>query len=332
MKTTPSVTALRKMVNFVFLAVALFGAGASTVAAQRPVTVRLFPESIIESERIQLGNISSITGEPDAVERLSTVSLGYAPNPGMTREISREQITLAINAAGFSEKEIVVKSEPMVLVRRAGQILQGTAVRDEVENSLLARFRNENVDARIVRIDLPVSFQIPVGEVELRAKSSAVRNLFAPFSIPVEVRVDGNLVRTFAVTAEIEVFADVLVAVKDLAAGTQISETDVRVEKVRLERAASKYLRDTTVLHGVSAAREMRSGTALTVDAVAPVAVIKPGDPVRIEANTGALKIIVNGEARAAGRIGERIAVRNTQTGSILQAFVVDKGIVKLTL
>ncbi len=70
----------------------------------------------------------------------------------------------------------------------------------------------------------------------------------------------------------------------------------------------------------------------LFADSIAAATVIKLGDPVRIEASYGRIKIVVNGEARANGRIGERIAVKNKDSGVLMQAIVIDQGLVKVVI
>jgi flagella basal body P-ring formation protein FlgA len=305
----------------------LFG-GSAVLEAQAQATVTVNPETTIEGDRITLGGISSVTGKKETAEKLNRISLGYAPNIGMSREIRREQIVLAVNAAGFSD--VVLESPANVLVRRFGQDVDESALRGAVETALLSNLREQNVQAKLVRLDVLRGVQVPAGSVDLRVNVSAIRNLFAPFSVPIEIRVDGRLVRTFAVTAEVEAFASVLVAGKDLSPGTVVTDRDVRIEKVRIDRPVTAYLRDTRILRGVAAARAVRTGLPLTSDVLVLVTVIKPGDPVRIEVGTEKLRIVVNGEARAAGRIGDRIAVKNSQTGTILQAYIVEKGVVKV--
>lgn len=315
-------------ITITFLAVMFCGSAA--VRAQ--TVVRIFPETSIEDDRVMLGAISTIEGESSAVKRLGSISLGYAPNVGMTREIRREQILLAIRTAGFSETDAKVESPAVILIRRPGQIVSESLIRETIEKEFFTKLRSENVEARLTRLSVPPNIQIPVGQIELRVNSSSVRNLFMPFSVQVEIRVNGTLFRTFAATCEIEAYADVFRATKDLGAGASLGEGDLRRENVRIDRPVSNYVRDLNALRGAALTRGVWNGAALTRDSIAAVAVIKPGDPIRIEAGTGRMKIVVNGEAKASGRIGDRIAVKNSQTGTILQAFVVDKGIVKVGL
>jgi flagella basal body P-ring formation protein FlgA len=156
--------------------------------------------------------------------------------------------------------------------------------------------------------------------------------MFAPFSVPVTVRSDGRVIRTFPAQVELEAFADVLVTIRNLPTRSPISLEDVRVERRRLTRPLSNYLVQTAKFNGTKLTRDLRAGSEITTDSIVSVAVIKSGDLVHIEAQAGNAKIMLLGEAMAAGRIGDRIAVKNSQTGASIQATVVDQGKVKVSL
>lgn len=301
-----------------------------SIAAQSKATVRVAPETTVEIDRIELGAIAQISGDLEKCERLKKISLGYAPNVGMTREIAFGQIVLALDAAGFSESEITLNCPEKILVRRAGQEISQTQIRDAIEKSVLNQFSENKVEARITRLDTPAKIQAPIGKIEIRANALSVRNLFEKFSLPVEIRVDGKLFRTLAATVEIEAFAEIFVAAKDLSANAKITESDVRLEKRRLEKPIQNYLRDAEKLRGVMLMKNIANGVEITIDSFISAVVIKSGDTIRIEARSGNLKLIVTGTARSSGKIGDRIAVKNSQSGAIIQAIVVDEGLVKI--
>lgn len=301
-----------------------------TVSAQNKITVRVSSETIVESDRIELGKLAQISGESDKSERLKNISLGYAPNVGMTRELNRGQIILAISAAGFSASEIVLETPSKIVVRRAGQEVSPIQIREAVEKSILNQFSIDKITAQIARLDVPEKIQVAVGKLEIRVNVSGVRNLFARFSLPIEIRVDNKTVRRLAATLEIEASAEVFVAAKDLSANAKIGETDVRLERRRLEKPLTNYLRETEKLRGAMLIKNVASGAEITTDFFIAGVVIKSGDSVRIEAQSGNLKITISGEARSSGKIGDRIAVKNLQSKAILQAVVMDEGLVKV--
>ena len=317
--------------HFVLAVLSLFLLS-SAISAQANLTIRVAAESSLDGDRVRLGDISQISGGPNDVKRAAEISLGLTPNIGATRQISRQEIVLALMAAGLPAAHISSDSPPLILIRRSGQEVSADQIRHEIERAIASRFSTEEIEVRIARLDLPGSVQVPKGKVEIRVKFSAVRNLFARFFLPVEIRVDGKIAQSLAPTVELEAFANVLVAARDLSTNAKLSETDVRLEKRRLEHPIETYTFDPTKLRGVQLTKNLPSGEELTTNSFISGVVIKYGDPVRLEARYGELKILVNGEARSSGKIGDRIAVRNLQSGTIVQAIIVDEGIAKVIL
>ena len=309
----------------VFLAVVICLFAAFAASAQNKILIRVAAEVTIENDRVTLGNIAGI---PEG--RLGSISLGYAPNIGMGREISRAQILLAISAAGFSESDFVLESPPKIVIHRTGQHVSEKQIRETVERTVFGLLPGSQVEARIVRLEVPPRILVPAGKLEIRANVAGIRNLFARFSVPVEIRVDNKIVRTFAANIEIEATAYVAVAAKDLAGQAKLSETDVRFEKRRLIKPLASYALDARALRGAMLVKNIPAGSEITSDLFVAGVVIKYGDTVRLEAVSGTLKVTISGEARSAGKIGDRIAVKNLQSGAILQAFVVDEGVARV--
>jgi flagella basal body P-ring formation protein FlgA len=309
----------------------------ANVFAQGKLAIHIPAETTVAADQIALGDIAEISGgETSAAShsaaRARQISLGFSPRVGAMREIGRANILLALAAAGFNESDLALDIPAKVLVKRAAQVLSQNALREAVEKAILPPFEAENVSARIVKLELPGSVDLPTGSVEVRVVNfSGVTTFLAPTVLSLELRVDGKVLRRVPVNVEVEASADVLVLDHNGLAGARLSAADVRVEKIRLERSLSSYLRSPASLAGKKLLKNLSASTPLTTDAIAADTVIKAGDTVSIIArSSGGMQISITGEARAGGRIGDRIAVKNTQSGVILQAQVIDEGLVKL--
>lgn len=304
---------------------------ASTEAlAQKRLSVTIPAEVSLEGPTVELGAIASINGPAESARRIGAVSLGYAPNIGAFRVIRRDQIKLGINAAGFSETEVTVESPDIVIVRRTGRSIAGSTVKAAIESLMVKTFSSTDVEVRFLRLEVPESTTVPVGAVELVPDASGVRNLFAPFSIPIQIRINGLQYKTISAAVEIEAFANALVASSEIPADSTITARDVHTERIRLTQPLSGFIRDPSALHGKILSRLVRAGEPVRNELLIGVAMIKQGDIVKIETETAGLNIVVTGEARSAGKIGDRIAVRNQQSGAIIQAVVIDTGRVKV--
>lgn len=301
-----------------------------SISAQNKIVVRIASETTIENDRIDLGKIAQISGKDNKIERLKLISLGYAPSVGMMRELTKDRINLAISAAGFSAAEFTLESPAKIIVRRSAQTIGDDILREAVEKTVAEQLKTEGVVFKIVRLDLPAKVEIPSGEVSVRADFGNAQNIFTPFSIALEIQVDKKVVRRVSVMMQIEAYADVLVAAKDLTIGGKVSASDVKIENLLLQKPLTNYLRNPETLRGLSLTKSLSAGTALTTDSIIAGAVIKIGDLVQVQAQSENLKIIINGEARANGKIGDRISVKNQASGAILQAIVMDEKTVKV--
>lgn len=294
-------------------------------------TVRVQAESTARRDSLTLGDIADVqTNEPELAIQLRAIALGYAPQVGAVRELTKQKIALAISAAGFSQEVVDMEAPAVTLVRREAQTVDPVLVRQTVERSLVASLPSVGTTARLTRLDLPSHIEVPTGLVELRASVSASTSLFNPFPVAIEFRVDGRLFKRLSTTAQAEAFAPVMVAARDLGVKTRLREGDFKVELKPLLRNPSLYLSEPTRLRGASLVHSLAPGEAITLDALIADIVVKPGDPVRIVGQSGALTILVMGEARAAGHVGDRIQVKNLQSGLLFQAVIVDEGVVSV--
>lgn len=301
------------------------------VFAQGKVVISVSAETTIETDRVTLGDIAKFSGSGTAAaKRLETISLGYAPGVGMTRELFKDRILLSITAAGLSKNDFLLNAPPKIIVRRSAQVVGQSLFKETVEKAVLANFQSENISTKVVRLDLPANIDLPSGKIDVRANLANVNNFFSPFSVSLEVRVDDQVVKRISATVQVEATTEVLVAAKDLITGGKITGIDVKKETRRLERPLGNYLRDEKNLRGMVLLKNLPAGSEITTDAVAAGYVIRGGDMVRIVGESGRMEIIISGEARSSGRIGDRIAVKNSQSGTILQATVVDEGLVKV--
>jgi flagellar basal body P-ring formation protein FlgA len=294
-------------------------------------TVSVAAEVVARGERLTLGEVAEVKGGGQGVvTRLRQVALGYAPGVGLVRELTREQIALALAAAGFTESSVRLDAPAVTSIRRASQVVDSALLREAVERAALADLQSRGATARLARLDLPPKIEVPAGEVEARASLGSVRDIYAPFTVFVDLWMEGRVVRRFGATAQVEAYAPILVAARPLAAKTRLREEGVRVEVRRLTKPLAAYLRDAKKLGGLAVRAAVAEGEAITQDLLVAEFVVKPGDQVRVVGASGKVQIAVSGEARSAGRVGDRVQVKNLQSGNLLQAVVEDEGLVRV--
>jgi flagella basal body P-ring formation protein FlgA len=250
------------------------------------------------------------------------------------RELTRAQVVMALAAAGFNEADVQLDAPDVVIIKRASQQVDLTLVRDAVERATLGDLQANGATARLARLDLPPMIEVPAGKVEARAAMANVRDLYAPFTVFIELWMEGRIVHRLSATAQVEAFAPVLVAARTLAAGTRLRPDAVTTAVRRLNRPLTSYVLDPGRLRGMAVREAVARGEAITTELMLAEYVVKPGDQVRVVGESSdvptKVQIVVNGEARTAGRVGDRVQVKNLQSGNLLQAVVVDEGLVRV--
>jgi flagella basal body P-ring formation protein FlgA len=318
---------------FVVCLLVLFGLRpAPTVLAStesKVATVVVKSEISVKSDRFTLGDIADVRATlPQFSTRLREIALGYSPQVGAIRELTRQRLQLAIAGAGIAADLVELSTPPIIKVRRQSQRVDQLVIRKAVETSLFDTFKSMGAEAHISSLDLPAEIEVPMGNLQVRASAASAQNLLAPFPVGLELVVDGQVVKRLAVAAQVEAFAEVVVASHDLSPGKRLTPEDFTSEKIRLDLNPRLYVTDKSTLKGKSLAYPVKQGQPLTTRDLVSDLVVKPGDSVRIQGESVALKLIVMGEARGSGRIGDRVLVKNLQSGLMFQAVIVDEGLV----
>jgi len=120
-----------------------------------------------------------------------------------------------------------------------------------------------------------------------------------------------------------------LMAVDDLKPGSVIQSQQVRSETIDGFPVATKTGPLTPErVAGLTSLRLIPAGSEIRSDnLVRPLDVLR-GDLVQVHVVLGKARLSLNGRAESAGRVGEMIAVRNTESNRVFQARVESKGAV----
>lgn len=125
-----------------------------------------------------------------------------------------------------------------------------------------------------------------------------------------------------------EVTALVVVAATDVPANRALSEDDLAQERRRLTDMAEAVSTLKAVV-GQSSTRALRTGQVVLPNFLALPILVKRGDSVTIRARSGAVEVNAAGEALEPGRRGDFIRVRNSSTGKVIRARVLNSGMVE---
>lgn len=137
---------------------------------------------------------------------------------------------------------------------------------------------------------------------------------------------EGGWQREWVVRATVT--ALVVVAARDVPANRELTAEDLAVERRRVtDLAGAVTLPEDAVAQ--SSSRTLRTGQALhTRWLVAPM-LVRRGDSVTILARNAGIVVSAAGEAMENGRASQIVRVRNSTTGKVIRARVLEEGLVE---
>ena len=170
------------------------------------------------------------------------------------------------------------------------------------------------------------------GEPEIRVRRASARPLRGPTVLRVGIDVSGQTQRAMSVTADIRHMRPVLVASRMLRRGEALTLDLVESVECDITQLRHGYFYEVEALRDMQTRRSLMAGNVLTRNHVELIPVIHRGDEVVLVARSNMLAVSARGEAMQEGGIGERIRVKNSDSGKVIYGQIVDASTIRVGL
>lgn len=240
--------------------------------------------------------------------------LGYAPLPGLERRLTRREL----EAAADMRESKGALPDSICVIRAAGK-LAVPAITEAMRRSLPA-----DADVEILR---GPDWPLPAGRLEfprhgLRAAGEGGvyhwRGRLVPHA--------GGRSSPVPVTVRIRLVRPVLVAERDVEAGSVLTEADLRTMEREVPVPPPDAAPKPAFLIGWTARRRLEAGKPVPMHALQPPLAAKAGQQIVLTAEAGTARVTVRAEALTGGRLGDRLLVKNPLNGERLRARLTGAG------
>jgi flagella basal body P-ring formation protein FlgA len=124
------------------------------------------------------------------------------------------------------------------------------------------------------------------------------------------------------VPAEARAWQQQIVIAKPLSTKQVITDADVTERRTLVDHVADDTLLVRGQIVGQMASRELKPGTVVTARLVDAVQLVRTGQYVTIESQSGGIRLKIVGKALDPGTLGQTVRVRNEATREVIQATV----------
>ena len=151
-------------------------------------------------------------------------------------------------------------------------------------------------------------------------------------NISVRTRCEGSHPWSIFVQAQVNFSVSVLVAKHNLSRGTVLQPTDLEQLSLNSQSMTADYIVDPERAVGMELTRPLQKGRAVRLAMLLEPKVIKRGDAVVIEAQSGQIFVATPGTALSDGKVGQQIRVRNERSQREVKVEVVGPGRVRVLI
>lgn len=146
-----------------------------------------------------------------------------------------------------------------------------------------------------------------------------------------EIRCNAAPGWSLELTSQAQVLLPVVHASGIIDRGQPLTAADLRLEPINISKAQRGYFNRLEEVTGKTAKRRIRAGQLLPPALLALPLAVRRGQPVKIVASHDGIEASTSGEALVDGQPGEVIRVRNVRSGKVIEAKVVEEGVVTST-
>ncbi len=296
------------------------------------VNLRLEAEVTLQGADITLADVLT----PDSIAALEAVDgtellherLARGPGYSAARAIHRDLVDQFVRAA-LPQLALSFEGPIESLVHRQGGVFSESAVAEAVREFVQDEAERAALTVEVLKVQVPKVLKIPPGKIVYRVRARPNRPLIGRQAFYVDMLVAGDNFQTIVVPTELAQTALVAVAVRDLERGQGLSAGEVSWQERLLDRAPAQPIRreDAAELRTRLA---VRAGTVLTSANTEVRPLVERRQTVTVTAKRGELMISLRAEALDSGAKGERVRLKNLESGQQLSGTVVDAGQVDL--
>ncbi len=187
------------------------------------------------------------------------------------------------------------------------------------------------------RVEVHTRWRVPIelvtpGEPKIEIVRLSDRPLSGPTVLGLRLLVDGQPEKEASVTADIRHRRPALVARGGMRRGDTLAPDGVDLKEVDVTSARGRIYTDISQIEGLRLTRSVRAGELISGAHTEPVPVVFRGDAVVLAVVSHNLRVTATAVALQDGGPGERIRVRNADSGTVVQGRVIDAGEVRIVL
>jgi flagellar basal body P-ring formation protein FlgA len=178
--------------------------------------------------------------------------------------------------------------------------------------------------------NLPDKIEFQEDGIQMNVSEGSLNYMKGNITIPLEFSIDSKIIKRKYFSLKVRTFDSIYVARKYLKQNELISLDDLDIVWMETTYMNSQEVINFTSCSGKRIIKFFNKGQPLLLNFIDNLPIIEKGKDVRIMVKVNNIVIYSRGIARQDGKIGDKILVENSTSGSVIKAIVRDANVVEL--
>ncbi len=293
----------------------------------REVKIVVRETSLVQGNKILLGEVARIESGPFLKESLQTMVLGNSPKPGKIKQLNKNRLVSLIQSQPGLPENILIEVPGKIYVKRDSQQISPQKVREQVDVFLAEYFTDREYE--LEQLVVKEFGLYPQGGVDLVISQTRIDKK-GKLSLVVEVLIEGNLEDRIRISGKVAVFENILCAVRDLPKEKLISREDVYFVRKNLFSLRGDVVFESQAAEGKLLKKSVKKDDYIKFSSLEENPLIQKGDIVTLVARTQNLLIVTTGISQEDGYADKLIKVENIKSGKIVRGIVKEHSTVEV--
>lgn len=315
---------MRPVLIFIFLNII----ATNVLASPYLINIKGQKEVTVTTHNIRLSDIANVESINDDIETqlaIQRLIIEIAPKPGEEKVITAARVLERLRESKVNLNKIGYELPRLIKVTRAKRMLKKDEVLNALEEYLIETNDELQIKTHDYRREIAISPKAKIVDITPIRSSKVGRKKFN-----LTISDNSDYKENIAVSAFVDVWKEVPVAISKISKGQLITEGDISYARLNIRELPRDYLNDVKKIIGFEAKAPIDSGSTFKISKIEVPTIIKNGDAVVIQYKSKNLIATATAKAIQSGGLGEEIKVRNVNSGKILSGEVLSEGLVEV--
>ncbi len=292
------------------------------------IIIKLQPSAEITGSDILLRDVAVVLAPQSISEKLLSLKIEKAPDPGMKQLLSRAKISAALSSLNDIRIEKILNGPEFIQIHRACQTLQEEYIRQVLHSYIDQQLKNS--EFKIGAIKFHGKNRFPAGNLTAAVTRHTSDKLLGNVKFILSIQVDNEPDDPVSVSAWINRYEEVVFTKHELSRGTLVAEQDLCMRKLNISKTPENVCMHVDDAIGKRIKQNMRAEAFLRSTMLETPPMIYKGDRVKIIAGNGLLLVSAKGLAQTDGHMNQLIKVQNINSKRNIIGRVVDQSTVEV--